>query len=372
MQSPGSLSAWRVTVLVAIVLPVRPLPAADESKPDAIAGAIGIDERGALLLPATARGADGRDLPIEGLSGISWMGGDRYVAVMDNSRTVLEFRLRLSEEGRPVEASAFLPSTVAEHHDYEDVVWLPAAARGNDGSAGQPSSRGRVLLCEEDSPAVHAFDLATGERVATLGVPEIFRTRRENRGFESLAIDAGGEHAWTANEEPLAVDGPAVSADAAGVVRLLRLPLVAGRGVPQSCRQHAYPLDPPHRFLKLRDGAIFSGVTAIVPLGPERLLVLERSGGAGLPPFESRIYEVRLAGAEDVSGVRERLSEAAAARLAKRLVWKGQIGVNLEGLCLGPRLGAGVRSLVGVGDNGGLGTPSRLVVFGLTFDQPRP
>jgi hypothetical protein len=51
--------------------------------------------------------------------------------------------------------------------------------------------------------------------------------------------------------------------------------------------------------------------------------------------------------------------------LAKRLVWKGQLGINLEGLCLGRELADGGRAIVGIGDNGGLDTPSRIVVFGL-------
>ena len=124
---------------------------------------------------------------------------------------------------------------------------------------------GRVLLCEEDSPGIHAFDLSRGQRLVSLAVPEIFRSRRPNRGFESLAIDAEGRHVWTANEEPLAVDGPAVSAEAAGVVRLARVPIA--RPDPSQAPlvlQHAYPVDPPHRFVRVLEGAVFSGVTAIV------------------------------------------------------------------------------------------------------------
>ena len=133
--------------------------------------------------------------------------------------------------------------------------------------------------------------------------------------------------------------------------------------------QHAYPVDSPHRFVRVFEGPVFSGVTALVCLDTDRLLVLERSGCPGLPPFESRLYEVSLDGAEDVSGVRDRLAAKASALLAKRLVWKSQLGINLEGLCLGPKIASGGRALVGIGDNGGLDTPSRLVVFEIT-DRP--
>ncbi len=324
-------------------------------QPRSTADELAVTERGALILPTEVLDAAGNSSQVVGLSGIAWMGDDRYVGVMDNSGSLLSFRLELADDGRPVSASKFTLSTIADRGDYEDVVWLP------HGSAG------RVLLCEEDSPGIHAFDLEGGRRLASLAVPGIFRSRRPNRGFESLAIDAGGCHVWTANEEPLAVDGPAVTADAAGVVRLARVPIARpdAAGKPAAI-QHAYPVDPPHRFVKLLEGPVFSGVTAILCLGPDRLLVLERSGCPGLPPFESRLYEVSLDGAEDVSGVRERLVDKASAHLAKRLVWKGQLGINLEGICLGPELVQGGRAIVGIGDNGGLDTPSRLVVLDLT------
>ncbi len=325
-----------------------------------------MDLRGVLTLPAEVLDAEGSPAPLTGLSGIAWMDDGRFLGVMDNSRSVLSFRLELSDAGGPVSASDFAISTIADHHDYEDVVWLPPHDGATRKSAVVASAAGRVLLCEEDSPGIHAFDLSSGRRLASLAVPEIFRRRRPNRGFESLAIDAGGRHVWTANEEPLEVDGPPVTADAGGIVRLARVPIARGGGGDAAATiQHAYRVDPPHRFVKLLDGPVFSGVTAIVCLAPDRLLVLERSGGAGLPPFESRLYEVSLDGAEDVSGVGERLFEKASAVLAKRLLWKGQLGINLEGICLGPNIADGGRALVGIGDNGGLDTPSRLVVFRL-------
>ena len=48
-------------------------------------------------------------------------------------------------------------------------------------------------------------------------------------------------------------------------------------------------------------GPQLSGVTALVACGAGRLLVLERSAGPGLPPFENRIYLVDTLAAPDVS-----------------------------------------------------------------------
>jgi hypothetical protein len=52
--------------------------------------------------------------------------------------------------------------------------------------------------------------------------------------------------------------------------------------------------------------------------------------------------------------------------VGKTLVWSGALGLNLEGLCLGPKLDAGRRALLGISDNGGLATPTQVVGFELT------
>ena len=47
------------------------------------------------------------------------------------------------------------------------------------------------------------------------------------------------------------------------------------------------------------------------------------------------------------------------------LLWKDQLGCNLEGLCLGPSLGGTRKSLLAIADNNGAGTPNVLVGFTL-------
>jgi hypothetical protein len=43
------------------------------------------------------------------------------------------------------------------------------------------------------------------------------------------------------------------------------------------------------------------------------------------------------------------------------LLWADSLGLNLEGLCLGPPLADGRRGLVAIADNGGIGTPNQVV-----------
>jgi len=286
--------------------------------------------------------------------------------------------------------------TLSLRHDYEDVAPCPmavvrslrrdrqqAAPRGmadQDGQEAEPF----VLVCEEDTPAVRAFSLADGSMVGAVGLPENLLTRRPNRGLESLAIEPDDRFLWTANEEALPSDGPPAAAGGGTVVRLTRLTLegdtvMAGKGSEPdrsgetsvaAAFQAAYRVDPVHSFVRVFAGEPLSGLVALVALGKGHLLALERSGAPGLPPFASRIYSIDAGAAVDVSAVAEDLATRQGVTVEKRLLWTDSLGINLEGLCLGPLLADGNRGLIAIADNGGIGTPNQLV--GLALVTPAP
>lgn len=327
--------------------------------------------RGTLTLPDHAVDGEGREFPLTGLSGIAWLGDDRYVAILDNSRHLLRFRLRLSQAGVPLEATDLLLVTLAVPHDYEDLVPCPpAVAVALAATGGEKAAPGEcVLVCEEDTPAIRCFSLADGAEIGSVSLPANLRTRRPNRGLESLAVEPDAGIVWTANEEALPADGADAAKGTATVVRLTRIPLPGGRpGAGGGCFQIPYRVDPVHQHVKLLPGDPLSGLVALVPLGGGSLLTLERSGAAGLPPFSSRLYLVAVGGAADVSAVERDLAARDDLLVGKRLVWQEALGINLEGLCAGPRLAGGGIALLGIADNGGLGTPNQLV--GLALEPP--
>jgi len=365
-------ATWRSAAVVAVIAALASLvhgvvaQAADE--PPAVI------VRGTLALPERAVDGAGNDVVIAGLSGICRLGDDRYAAVMDNSDRLLLFRLALSADGKPLAVDDARVVTLAERHDYEDVVPCPAdlAATLLRHRGAEPAAAAHVLVCEEDTPAIRCFSLADGRESGGVPLPVNLRGRRPNRGLEALAIDADGRFVWTANEEALPADGPPAAQGGGTVVRLTRIPLPAPPGPaaatgPPPARpfQAAYGVDPVHPFVPIFRGEPLSGVVALVPLEQGRLLVLERSGAPGLPPFSSRIYLADVAAAADVSAVDGDLSARGDALVVKRLLFRDSLGVNLEGLCAGPRLADGSLALVGVADNGGLGTPSQLVGLAL-------
>lgn len=325
-----------------------------------------VEYRGTLALPDRVPAADGTEVAITGLSGIAWLGADRYAAVMDNSDVLLQFRLSLARDGTPLAVSDLAVVRLGERHDYEDLAPCPAPLAGRIAAKRGRSAQGILLLCEEDTPAIRAV-AADGALLGVVPVPEILRSRRSNRGLEALAVDPDGRTAWTANEEALPGDGPAPTTEAGTVVRLTRIPLPTGAGPAGSATQFAYATDPPHPFVRVFSGESYAGVTALVALGAGRLLVLERSAGPGLPPFANRIELVDTAGATDIAGIDRDLASRAAV-VGKRPLWQDSLGCNLEGLCLGPALAAGGRALVAIADNGGIGTPNQLV--GLVLRPP--
>ena len=343
------------------------LTSASAAPPAVDGNPLRIEVRGTLVLPDEARDAAGMPVRITGLSGIAWLGDDRYVAVLDNSDVLLFFALDLSPDGKPLAVRELRAVRLAAAHDFEDVALCPEPLRAR--IAGRQARRQRrdpgacLLLAEEDTPAIRAVSQEGGELLGVVPLPEVMKQRRPNRGPESLAVDPDDGSIWTANEEALAGDGPAARIGGGTVVRIVQIPLPADP--PRPTRQYAYAVEPPHAFVPVFAGEPLAGVCAVVALGRGRLLVLERSAGPGLPPFKSRIFLVDTTGAAEVSAVERDLAERGELRLGKRLLWEETLGCNLEGMCLGPPLRDGHRSLVGVADNGGLGTPNQLVGLAL-------
>ena len=329
--------------------------------------------RGTLILPDTVPGADNTPIRVTGLSGVTWLGESRYAAIMDNSNALILFSLALSPTGEPVKLTDLRAVTLSESHDYEDIATCPDALlqRIADRRRRQGlDAPGRTLLVsEENTPAIRAVSLDTGNLLGVVPIPEQLLKCRLNRGLEALTVDLTGGQIWTANEEALPADGPPATMTAGTTVRLVRIS-VPGHdpAAREESRQFAYAVEPPHQFIRVFDGEPLSGVSALVSLGDERLLVFERSGCPGLPPFKNRIYLVDTRTATDVSGVEKDLAEQTAVHVPKILLWQDQLGCNLEGLCLGPVVSGGGRVLVAVADNGGLGLPSQIVTF--VLDDP--
>lgn len=163
---------------------------------------------------------------------------------------------------------------------------------------------GKDFLWSSEGDAADGFGASVktsgrdGRVRALVTLPGNLQNRgRPNRTVEGLSFAPDGA-LWVAMEAPLRGDGPVADADHAAVVRFTRLR--AGRP-PQ---QFAYRVDPVVRAVahRLSD----NGVSEILALDAERLLILERSGEQqddGTFRFHCRLYLADFGGAPDVADV---------------------------------------------------------------------
>jgi hypothetical protein len=222
---------------------------------------------------------------------------------------------------------------------------------------------GNFLLGEEYMPGVLEF-APDGKYVRTWPVPDHFACkhpgkdeaaevppantsgRQPNKGFEGLAITPSGE-AWVLLQNPLIQDG-ALNAKGKRVGRNIRLLCLGREPGAKTMREVVYRLDDPAY-----------GTSELMALDDHRFLVIERDGSAA--KFR-RIYEIDTTGSTDVSGIASLPGGDLPGNMkpvAKRLLIDladpatgiGQTPEKIEGLCWGPTLADGRRTLVVATDN---------------------
>jgi hypothetical protein len=260
------------------------------------------------------------------LSGITWLGGVRYLAVDDGSPRLLPLDVQWDAASRRI-ADVVVGEAVRIEggRDLEGIAWR--------------ASDRRLFVTDEGSHRILEVDPATGKVVRRLSPPSRFRGRLQgNRGLEGIAFSPDGRSAWVAAEAPLRRERGVPAVLEGPWIRLQRLDAsFAATG------QWAYRTEPALGLVGLVD-------LAVAPNGQP--LVLERAlTGAG---FSARIFAVDLAEASDTSEI-DVLAEGEEVRPARKLVlWQRTGGFqNFEGLALGPELEGGGRLLLLVSDGGG-------------------
>jgi hypothetical protein len=309
---------------------------------------------------------DDPQLVPEELSGIVWLGGDRYLAVGDAHAALHHLTIRVDPRTGAI-VSAATENPVPLRDPSGSRIPEPAMAEDREGIAADPD-RGLVWIANEQTgvdktrPSIEGYRISDGLRTALVrcdsdSVMAVYLHIRSNRGFESLAREPDGSGFWTANEDALTIDGPATGESTGGVVRLLRLDPEMRAGP-----QFAYRVDPwatPIRSPGFLSGREISGLSELVALPRGRLLALERAlcGDTGAnASLRNRLYLVDPTGATDVSreAFRAGLAKTSYVPARKTLLWQENWGLtnsNFEGMTLGPTLADGSRLLVLVADN---------------------
>ncbi len=322
-----------------------------------------------------------KDVPTQGLSGITRIAGDAYYAVRDSRGLLYSLTIGVDRTTGQVTNCLVTGTTrLAGRRDLECVAW--------------DAARRCVWAGDEEDGSIRAFQPTTGAELARVDVPKIFDAFPFNFSFESLALRANGLEMWTCNEEALnhraAVgrekrradpvkpdtpdvdDGPQSTMGHGSRIRLQRFTRTDLQADWRAAGQWMYETDSlgGRRFIK----GSRSGVADLLCLDDGTLLALEREmsvkKGGFLPSFRCRIYQIDFTGADDVSDCLS-LKDVSCRPVAKKRLFGANTGFAMyEGICLGPELADGVRSVLLISD-GDDGAANRILALRLTIEGKR-
>lgn len=354
LRAPG----LRGALLALLVVALAGCASAPAAPPQPVPAARPLVE---LLATAVLAPDDGSGARLGGLSGLTWAGGDEFLAITDDKADhgpVRFYRLRVSWDDSGDGALAVAPP---EWVALRDAAGEPLAGEGSDCEGIAVDAAGEIWISSEGwadrllPPWVARFD-GTGRLIEELSLPGGFAPTadrssgvRDNQALEALDLTPDGRYLFVGNENALLQDGPSTYDGVASPARLLRYDLEERRWD----GAWVYLVEPPHAEPspgQLRVG----GLVEIVALDRENLLSLERSFVKGRG-HRVRLFRVRLAGAEEISG-REALAGSPLPRpVAKELLLDlDELGVemdNYEGVALGRELPDGRRLLLIVADD---------------------
>lgn len=255
------------------------------------------------------------------------------------------------------------------------------------------SSEGEVsnLAGRLQSPFVNEFALGSGLQLRQLPVPSKFvpvigpadaptAGIRNNLAFENLTITPDGKFLFTATENALVQDGPLATINTGSRSRILKYNLTTG----QPEQEFLYLTDPVALPAVPETAFSTNGLVELLALDNRgTFLALERSFSTGAPGTGNtiKLYEVRLNGASDISGINSlnAININNIKPVEKRLVLNFDslrlpTGLdNVEGMTLGPVLPNGQQSLVLVSDNNFSATQfTQILAFGLALETEIP
>ena len=174
---------------------------------------------------------------------------------------------------------------------------------------------------------------------------------RSNGTFEGLSFIDQFRALLVSLEEPLFEDGHRAGlGDSSTWIRFLRFDAKTGR----IQGQYGYRLDPVTHPPQPAGAFKINGISEILYIGGDRLLVVERSFSTGNPGCSVKVYLANLSEAGDISNL-PGLEGIAFHSVKKELLLNmddlDEYIDNVEGLCFGPRLADGRQTLVFVTDN---------------------
>jgi hypothetical protein len=239
--------------------------------------------------------------------------------------------------------------------DPEGLRYNPRAKQMVWTSEGERIVRGKDTILEDPSIITVSGE---GKYIDSFPIPSNLRMHatekgpRQNGVLEGISFADNYRTLYVNVEEPLFEDGPRADLVLNNAwIRLFKFD-VASR---QNTAQYAYMLDPVAYPAVPATAFKINGVPDILAAGRNQLIILERSFSTGRLPCTIKIFLADLAGAEDIIDNPSLKTNPPGRPVRKKLLLNmDALGIyvdNVEGICFGPVLPNGHKTLVLVSDN---------------------
>ncbi len=175
---------------------------------------------------------------------------------------------------------------------------------------------------------------------------------RQNSVFEGLTFTDNYKTLFVSVEEPLYNDGSRAGLnDSMGIIRIIKFNMAIKKPTAQFAYKIdpvAYPPNPPGSFK-------INGISDILSIGENKLLVIERSFSFGRLACTIKIFLADLSTAQNIEDVPSLKNKTGIHFVSKKLLLNmNSLGIyidNIEGVTFGPTLSNGHKTLVFVSDN---------------------
>ena len=207
-----------------------------------------------------------------------------------------------------------------------------------------------------ENPAITTIN-TNGKYIDTFPLPNQVLMHKEEFGprknsvFEGVAFTNEYKEAYVSIEEPLYQDGErADTQEVNAMVRILRFDLATKKNT----AQFAYKLEPiAHSAIPM--GFKINGISDILGVAPDKLLVMERSFSTGRMACTIKIFEADFSKATNIKDYKSLLENKDFVPAKKRLIinmdnLKRYVD-NVEGMTFGPTLPNGHKTLITIVDN---------------------
>ena len=223
------------------------------------------------------------------------------------------------------------------------------------------SSEGERRFTKTDTilqdPEVNIISL-DGKYVDAIKIPTMLRMQKDEAGprqngtLEGMTFANNYQSLFLSMEEPLYEDGPrADTFDSNAFIRIMEYDVNSKINL----RQFAYKLEPVAYPALPSTAFKINGVPDILAIGNGQLLIIERSFSSGRLPCTIRLYIADYNKATDIKGVRSLKDNTGFTPATKKLLLNmDELGIytdNIEGVCFGPILPNGNKTLIFIADN---------------------